>query len=401
MFKAKPRTDAAIGRAYRDLADDPSAIAAFGAMLDRVRRCSRLLSHAIRDDAPHYPVAALRNLARFARCFVRPPETWRGTHQSIYGEVASLARHLLCRHDVPRFLSLVWFGDTSPYARHKREWYIAHGNGQSFRSLDLPMPMTRRMECLFLSSADHLSFEGAMRRAELLALGAGNDLTDAVLATHLGRDLAHASFWRTVLAFFVRCADELRPAQVGPIIDFIDGVRHRRLEAPGVDGTTIVMLPPQPAFSIEGRTVGSLSRLVEEWHRGVGWSPPGAASWNRSRQRPMLVREQPLDPSAEPVVWELVELTNVADLQREGRALRHCVAAYACLCLRGRSRIWSLRRGRGSRTARAVVTVEVDPANDTIVQARGWCNQRPSRRVRQMIHAWAGREKLHIEAGVC
>ena len=401
MSPAKLRTDKAIGRAYRDLADDPRARVALEDLLARARRCSCLLSRPIRDDAPHHPVAALRNLARFSRRFVRPLGDWHGDRRSTYGDVSSLARHLLCRYDVPRFLSLVWFGDGTLNAVQKREWYVAHGNGQSVRSLDLPVRMTRKMERFFLSSPDHLSFESAVRRAELLALGARDDLIAAVLATHLGRDLAQGTFWRTVLALLVRFADELRPQQVGPIIDFIHGVRHRRLEVLGVDGTTAIMEPPQPAFSIRGRTVASLSRLVEEWHGGLEFTSPRGLSWNRSRQRSMLLRERPLDPAGEPVLWEFVELTTGTELQVEGRALRHCVASYASWCWRGASRIRSLRRRRGSSAARAVVTIEVDPVTSTIVQARGRRNRRPSSKAREMIHAWARRENLRIKAGAC
>ena len=400
MSPAKLRTDRAIGRAYRDLADDPHARSAFGDLLARARRCSCLLSRTIRDDAIHHPVAALRNLATFSRRFVRPLGDWYGDQRSVYGDVSSLARHLLCRYDVPPFLGLVWFGDGRRDAVQKREWYVAHGNGRSVRSLDLPVTMTRRMERSFLSSPDHLSFEAAFRRAELLALGARDDLIEAILATHLGRDLVNGAFWRTMLAFLVRSADEIRPQQVGPIIDFVHGVRHCRLEVLGIDGTPATA-PLQPAFSIRGRTVASLMRLVEEWHGALRFMSPGRLSWNRSRQRSTLLREPPLHPADEPILWEFVELTTSNDLEREGRALRHCVGSYALRCWRGVSRIWSLRRRRGAGAAHAVVTIEVDPVSATIVQARGRQNCRPSRRAREMIHAWARRENLRIRAGAC
>lgn len=60
------------------------------------------------------------------------------------------------------------------------------------------MRMTRTMERIFLASADHLPMIAAMRRAELLALGATGDIIDAVLATRLASDLEHSEFWRTV-----------------------------------------------------------------------------------------------------------------------------------------------------------------------------------------------------------
>jgi hypothetical protein len=46
------------------------------------------------------------------------------------------------------------------------------------------------MEHIFLSSPDHLGVEYAMRRAELLGLGAHPGLVDAVLETRLSADLS-------------------------------------------------------------------------------------------------------------------------------------------------------------------------------------------------------------------
>ena len=216
MPPAKLRLDQAIGRAYRDLADDRCA-----AVRSKISSAAR----AVRPVCSRERFGTTRSIIRWPRCgtsrgsrarFVRPLRDWHGERRSIYGDVSSLARHLLCRYDVPRFLSLVWFGDGSRRAVEKREWYVAHGNGQSVRSLDLPVRMTRKMERYFLSSPDHLSFESAVRRAELLALGARDDLIEAVLATHLGRDLAHGTFWRTLLAFLVRFRDELPARGRGP-----------------------------------------------------------------------------------------------------------------------------------------------------------------------------------------
>src|SRR5262249_34843908 len=126
--------------------------------------------------------------------------------------------------------------------------------------------MTRKMERFFLSSPDHLSFESAVRRAERLALGAGEGLIAPGLATHPCRQLPHGTVCRTVLALLVRFRDELRPEQVGPIIDFVHAVRHRRLEVPGIDGTITIVEPPEPGFSVRGRTLSSLLHLVERWH---------------------------------------------------------------------------------------------------------------------------------------
>lgn len=388
---AKLRVDRAIHRAYRDLAHDRAATEALSQLLGCIRRRPSLLR---RPDA-FAVVDAVRNLARWAPHYVRPPSAWPGCSGSRYPVVASLARHLLGEYPVPAFLALVWYGDGAPSRQRKRRWYVDHARGARFRSLDLPMPMTRKMESLFLASPDHLPVETAMRRAEALALGASDALVAALLATRLGWDLSHAAFWRSVIRFFVRWEGELEPSQIAAIVDFLHGVRHDRLEVVGADGP-VAMEPLEPAFSMAGRTPASLWRRVEAWHRELGVAAQRSLSWRPSPHQPLRVTSSPGDAATCPVIWELVELTSSEDLQLEGRMLRHCVASYAWDCWEGRSRIWSLRRRSGPGSVRPVLTIEIDPRQRAIVQARGLRNRPPSQRTLQLVEEWARRENLRV-----
>ena len=110
----------------------------------------------------------------------------------------------------------------------KRSWFVAHSRGTSFRSLDLPIVMTRKMEHIFLASQDHLPIEHAMRRAELLALGATTELVNAIMFTRLATDSCHSDFWRTFWIFLIANAADVEPAQIGPMIDYIQAVRLDR-----------------------------------------------------------------------------------------------------------------------------------------------------------------------------
>jgi hypothetical protein len=122
-----------------------------------------------------------------------------GTSSSWRPAVSSLAHHLICEYRVPVFLSFSWYA-TDSAADKKRGWFISHSRGASFRSLNLPIVMTRKMEHIFLASPDHLPIEHAIRRAELLALGTPTDFVKAIMSTRLATDLRHGEFWRTVSA---------------------------------------------------------------------------------------------------------------------------------------------------------------------------------------------------------
>ena len=294
---------------------------------------------------------------------------------------------------VPPFLSSAWYAADDGFSAAKRRWFVAHAAGQRFRSLDLPIRMTRKMEHIFLGSHDHLPIEYAMRRAELLGLGAPPDVVDAVLATRLSRDLSNGRFWRTVWLFLIAHRNTMDVAHVGPIIDFLQSVRHERVAVDTPHGT-VMREPPQSRFSLEGRTPRSLLRMMDEWHRGLG-RVSGGLVWQPSKLRPMVVEVPRLEPSAPPLSWELTELTSSAQLRAEGAMLQHCVASYSHRCWRGASRIWSLRLRRDA-SLRSVVTVEVDVERNAIVQARGFRNRPASRQALQLVHLWAAREHLRV-----
>jgi len=154
--------------------------------------------------------------------------------------------------------------------------------------------------------------------------------------------------------------------------------------------------PPEPWFSIKGRSLASIQRLVDAWHRRLGRQAAGALVWPRSRQQPLMYEQRQLDSELPPVRWEIVELTSSIDLRIEGQALQHCVASYARWCVLGLSRIWSLRRVTGSSQVVPVATIEVNPRARAIVQARGLRNRTVSYRARELIALWARRESLAL-----
>ena len=389
----KQQTDRAISHASARLAATTLASETFRELLQCVRnRAPRLLDAPV-VNGHHSGVDALVNLSRFASVHVRTATDWPGASASWRRAVCSLTQHLVCTYAVPPFLTASWYATDDAYAERKREWFVAHTRGISFRSLDLPIVMTRRMEHIFLRSHDHLAIEHAMRRAELLALEASDELVRAVLATRLATDLRNGEFWRTVWMFLIANARAIDLVQIGPMIDFIQSIRHERVAVETQDG--IVMRdPPLPSFSMKGRTVQSMLRLMQDWHRSLGMAN-GGLTWAPSPLRPLLMEEPSQDPSAPAIVWQLMELTNGAQLRTEGTALHHCVASYADRCWRGASRIWSLRARRGDKV-RHVLTIEVDMRRRAVVQARAWGNRAASGKPLRLLQDWAIRERLRL-----
>lgn len=387
------QVDRAISGAFARLAAQPRTRSVFGELLDVARRRGRRLLDAPCADGRHPGVEALVRLAGAADRHRRRSFTWAGSAASWHRTVHDLAQHLVGRYPVPAFLGGAWSADDDRAGDAQRRWFVEHAGGRPFRSLDLPFAMTRRMEHLFLRTPAHIGVLPALRRAELLGLGAAPDFAEAILAARPALDMDHGDFWRTAWRFLIANAAAIDRLQIAPIIDFLHGIRHERIEVETPAGIEW-RPPPAPAFSLEGRTVRSVLRLMEEWHRDLGRGS-GRLEWTPSGLRPMRLEVPSETPEVPPTQWELVELTSAELLRAEGAALKHCVASYARSCASGRSRIWSLRRRRDGPPS-PVLTIEVDPTRKAIVQVRGLYNRAPMGRSWHIVQTWAGREQLRL-----
>jgi len=389
----KRQVDLAISGAYSRLAGDPHARSAFAELLTCARMRAPSIFQAPVIDGRHLGVDALFHLARFVRSHVRSLPDWEGSVASWRTVIRDLASHLVARHQVPAFLTSAWYADDDLAAETQRGWYVAHGAGARFRSLDLPVNLTSLMEHHLLLSPEHLTIEAALRRAELLGLGAAATLVDAVLATRLAWDLSNGGFWRTFWMFLIGHDRAIAISKIGPVIEFLHSVRHMRIPVETANGV-VWTDPPHPDFSLKGRTPQSLLKLLARWQRGSG-AAHGGLSWRPSPLRPLVIEVPRYDPTLPPVRWQMTELTNGAQLRAEGARLHHCVGRYAYRCWRGDSRIWSLRVWRNN-VVRPVVTVEVDVKKFAIIQARGYRDFPASRTSRSIIERWAWRERLRM-----
>ena len=336
---ARRRLDAVVREGFDALKFYPDARVAYSRVLSVARARSELLRPSPRGDQDVAAVRALVRIARYRASWKSSPCLWRNTGRGLYGSLGSLTSHLFGSYPAPPILVPVWLlPDDGVRPAMLRWWFIQHVRGLPFRKVSgLSIPMTRKMEHLFLASPPHLSVIEAVRRAEVLGLGGSDALAEAVLATRLGRTLADGVFWRPVVHWLVNHWDELMPEHVEEIVDGIHEVALSQTLI-RVPGDEIVEPPRCPDFSVKGRTPTSLLRELERLRRLPIVTPHGP-QWPASSVAGMTWREA----GDRPLTWDIVELRNARALRIEGATLRHCVAEYASACWRGKSRIWSLR----------------------------------------------------------
>jgi len=315
-------------------------------------------------------------------------------------QFSSLAGHLLAKHTVPLFMDSVWFKGQSPEAARQQEWYKALGRGQSPRSLDLPIPLTKRMAHHFLRAPKDYSVDAALRWGQIAGLGGSGRLVKAVLSSRIGISSDNNDFWATVIRWFIQ-NPMFDPAQIGPLIDYI---HHQKFEpqetVAGPDRTEV--RPPMPDFAMKGRTAASLIRQMREWHSRLRKEPEKPQlEWRESGVGPFDFAEGTM-ASGNLRRWTIVELLSRKELYHEGQVMRHCVASYDNSCALGRTTIWSMGMERSLGRRKRALTIEVKSGAKVICQVRGKANRLPNQKELSIIRRWASQEGLvlasHIDA---
>ena len=347
--------------------------------------------------APVFLVNRLQNLATREAHWLRPCEAWHPREDSLRLAFRSLAHHLLCRYPVPGFMDSAWDLAPGPEAFRQQSWFIRLGRGASFRAMNLPMSLTRKMEHFVRQAPDHYTAVQALRFGETRGLGGGERLAREVASGRLGKRIAHPEFWRTVLAFLA-AQPPLDPDQVNPIVDFVHANKFASDEIHTAAGVR-TRNAPWPDFSIKGRTLKSLQRLVDAWHAELAISKSGKwRSWPKSGIRNFRFLERNL-AGEDDWEWSILELLDSGALHAEGRTMRHCVYSYADRCHKGDTTIWSLRLRRNG-AKKTIVTIEVDPRKRSIIQAQAKCNRPPGARSREILDRWAAWADLKVNLRV-
>jgi hypothetical protein len=334
---------------------------------------------------------ALLCLAKNHADWKRPPESWRPLRHNPLRQFATLARHLLANYEVPKFMDSVWFSEPSQNATRQQQWFKELGEGKSVRSLDLPVPLTKRMAHHFIHSP-YFSVETAIRWGQVIGLGGDYRLVRAILASRLGTNFDRNEFWITVMRWFVQ-NPQLNRFQVGPLIDYI---HYRKFEPTATitrSGERKIS-PPDSGFSMKGRNAASLLRQMHQWHIALAdFKMPDVRYRASSIQSFDWTDDEVFN---KPCRWTITQILSRHELHREGKAMQHCVATYDNRCRRRTTSIWSMgvERIPGRRTR--VLTIEVANTAKSIRQVCGWRNRSPSSEEKQVLRKWIKQERLTV-----
>lgn len=319
-------------------------------------------------------VEGLYALACHHQDWRRPVEEWAPDSHDPHRQFGGLARHLFAEFPVPRFMDAAWFKGTSPAAHRQQQWFKHIGIGGNIRTADIPVRFSKMMAHQFLEAPNDFPIEWALRWGQLFGMGGGEDLMYAIIGTRLGEHFEDDEFWVSVLHFFIN-NPMLDTAYVGPVVDYIHDQRYVAPDIVQPDGTVVQGRIPQPDFTMKGRTVTSMLRLVEErrGERGKVTREEPAVAWRR-----INIDEFEYIDEDEKERWTIEELLNEQELAEEGRRMNHCVRTYAKSCQNRQVSIWSMKVENLHTAYRQHLLTIAVKRDKSISQVRGSSNAHPN-----------------------
>lgn len=169
-------------------------------------------------------------------------------------------------------------------------------------------------------------------------------------------------FWKNVYVFF--CNNRVRRAE---IVDFIDFFEHKMRETDG-------------QYNLKAKTYSSVKNAISAWHISLAEKAINEKSkieWGEVKDGVKL--------SYKDQDYLVEEITNGKDLHNEGMEMHHCVYSYLNNCVKGRTRIFSLK-SVVSGACNRLLTIEV--VKSKVVQVKGRYNRMATMTENIILSKW-------------
>lgn len=364
---------------------DRQRIDAYEATLRRVSAAAR--------PPPDFERALREARQGFEGQIVRDSFAWRPRMKTRDGARLRLAaaRHLFALYTVPRHLEQIWLDDAgldAEEARLRKRWYIEAARGGSLYRAEASQWLSRKEVHWFLNPPGELTFGEAFWVAIVRSYSADLGLVLRIARSKIaGTSRAELGFWREVARFF--CANPAPLETMDDLCDYLAVVRRR-------------------GFSLKGRSLASLERLMTDWHRqlaavrrieamrqhaarqagaNAGHEPPQNRTWSGSMLPDWEWRPSASEAKRNGERFVVQQLRTAQELVSESSAMHHCVSTYAAKCIAGSASIWALRRVHLGKTER-MLTIELDRGHRA-VQVRGFANRLARADEQKILERWA------------
>ncbi len=335
-------------------------------------------------EHPHEFRTEYRDTIKVMRGYaLRSPDDWRCRIKSRDEDkrFIDLVRFAFGRYRVAAHLENAWIGYFAddfvdrvtplPEGRPNRtmlRWYLVAAQGGSLYKQYASPYLTKLETHHFLTAPEQVTTsQQALWYAVARAQSDRADIARAISRSNLQTYSIASTWWKEVARFFAR-----EPMARHEMHDLLDFLRVAKTQ--------------DAAFSLKGRSLHSLQRRMEDWHRALRKTNEiGGGVWAGA---PIPDVEYETGKDDKKAIWRFRQIKTGNELFREGQRMHHCVASYKSLCINGNISIWSLTSEFPLGYINRGVTMEVRK-DGAIVQCRGFANRLPYGNEVAMVKRWA------------
>ncbi len=313
-------------------------------------------------------IQSVYNMIQFKTWWINDIFEWKPKSKQTQQQLKELAGYLFCKYKVPDFLYQSFYASNLLFI----EWFIHLGRGGKVKELKkMPIPFTQKMGHYFLQAPAKLTISEALRFAQVRGLGGDERMADRIALSWIGsKSFEDESFWERFVQILSN-GGMFNHSKIGELIDYVREMKRTNA-----------------GYSLKGRTLPSLLKQSDEWHKRSSysgvlqyWRPCGIEGYRFEKQDGDIVVE---------------ELISTKELIKEGKTMKHCVGSYAHMCAKGRTAIYSFRKYSSGLMQEVLATIEVNISLKRIVQAKGKLNKPVSNEVRKCMDMWAKKRELSV-----
>lgn len=316
-----------------------------------------------------YFIHVVFNMVQFRAYWRKDVFKWKPSSKRAAEQASDLAFYLFCQYEVPGFLYRAFYEQTGLLFIN---WFIHIGAGGKVKDLcNMPINFTQRMGHYFLQAPSKFSIPEALRWAQVKGMSGDDRLAERIAYSWIGtKPYADEDFWEA----FIRIVVNGGLFNYDHLTEVIDYVRESKTQ--------------DRNYSLKGRTLQSLLRQSDEWHRR-SIAIKGVRMWNTCG-----IKGYKFEKKDEMILME--ELTGSKLLIDEGRRMKHCVASYVHYCEAGRTAIFSMRKYSMGIFIETLATIEVSLGTKRIMQAKARMNRKISDESMKHLTKWAGENELSM-----
>lgn len=294
---------------------------------------------------------------------------WKPSSKANDGQLNELICYLFCDYAIPKFLFKAFFEKEN---MSFISWLIHIGTGKRIKDLSpMPIAFTQKMGHYFLQAPVKFNITEALRWAQVKGMNGDDRLADRIAYSWIGtKPFDNEEMWES----FIRILVSGGMFNYDKLTELIDYVREMKRE--------------NRAYNLKGRTLQSLMRQSDEWHkkavliRGAQfWNPSGINGYKAEYKQEMI---------------KLVELSGSKLLADEGRTMKHCVGSYSYHCVSGKTAIFSMRKYLMGVLTDTLATIEVNLSMRRVMQAKAKMNRKITDEARKHLNVWADKNELSI-----